>query len=70
MILFESLEDEKEIEQIKAMLEKHAGYTNSQKAADLLDQWEDSVKNLSKSFRKTINKCLQASKSKSCRFIR
>lgn len=64
MILFESLEDEKEIQQIKAMLERHTAYTNSQKAEDLLDQWEDSVKNSSKSFRKTINKCSQASKSK------
>ncbi|WP_368650574.1 glutamate synthase large subunit [Bacillus inaquosorum] len=58
MILFESLEDEKETQQIKAMLEKHAAYTNSQKATDLLDQWEDSVKKFIKVIPKNYKQML------------
>lgn len=58
MILFESLEDEKEIQQIKAMLERHTAYTNSQKAEDLLDQWEDSVKKFVKVIPKNYKQML------------
>lgn len=58
MILFESLEDEKEIQHIKAMLERHTAYTNSQKAEDLLDQWEDSVKRFVKVIPKNYKQML------------
>lgn len=58
MILFESLEDEKEIQQIKAMLKRHAAYTNSQKAQDLLAQWEDSVKKFVKVIPKNYKQML------------
>ncbi|QTM99549.1 glutamate synthase large subunit [Sediminibacillus dalangtanensis] len=43
MIEFEMLEHEKEIEEVKAMVENHYHYTSSSKAAAILSDWDHAV---------------------------
>ncbi|MCW2276683.1 glutamate synthase large subunit [Heliophilum fasciatum] len=40
MVQLETLQDEKDIAHVKAMIEKHVQYTGSQYAQDVLDNWE------------------------------
>lgn len=43
MVGLEKLEDQEEIDSIYAMIEKHSKYTNSQKAAQVLANWQEMV---------------------------
>jgi glutamate synthase (ferredoxin) len=43
MVELERLEDEAEIRQVEAMIERHAFYTNSELAAAVLDNWAEMV---------------------------
>ncbi|MCT2536357.1 glutamate synthase large subunit [Aquibacillus koreensis] len=43
LIEFESLEDENEANDLKGMLQKHIQYTNSSKAMNVLENWDESV---------------------------
>jgi len=43
MVLFELLEDEYEIEEVKLMLQNHVKYTGSEKARRILHDWNDYV---------------------------
>ncbi|MCY8499359.1 glutamate synthase-related protein, partial [Bacillus atrophaeus] len=58
MISFEALEDEQEIQDVKAMIEKHAAYTDSPKAENLLNQWEETVKKFVKVIPKNYKQML------------
>ncbi|UFU01174.1 glutamate synthase large subunit [Radiobacillus kanasensis] len=48
MIELESLIDQQEIEEVKAMIQKHLDYTNSSKAAGVLNNWQDSFQHIVK----------------------
>ena len=70
MISFEKLTDEAEIKEVQEMVKRHAALTNSKKPQISWTIGKKPQKPLSKSFRKTINKCSSASKNKSGGFIR
>ncbi|MGI8965222.1 MAG: hypothetical protein ACR2H1_03935, partial [Limisphaerales bacterium] len=40
MVLLEKLTDEKEITEVRGMIERHADYTRSQRAQNILANWE------------------------------
>ena len=44
MVLLESLDDPAEITEVRQMIERHREHTSSGQAQDILDNWEDSVK--------------------------
>ena len=44
MVELEPLDDPKDREELKMILEKHLGYTGSQKARSLLSDWENSCR--------------------------
>ncbi|SFM37349.1 glutamate synthase (NADPH/NADH) large chain [Gracilibacillus orientalis] len=48
LVQFEELTDDKEIEEVKDLIMNHQEYTNSDKAAVTLQNWENEVKNIVK----------------------
>jgi glutamate synthase domain-containing protein 3 len=50
MIDLETLTDPKDIEELKAMIEKHLKYTGSVKAKEILDNWESELPRFVKVF--------------------
>ena len=49
MIEFETLEAPEEIAELKTMIENHYKYTESSKAASILDHWEEAVESVCES---------------------
>ncbi len=48
LVLIEALEDSEDIAQLKEMIEKHLEYTGSERAKELLDNWDKEVHNFVK----------------------
>jgi len=62
MVDLEKLEDEAEIEEVRQMIQRHAGYTKSQRARKILDQWEPYVPKFVKVMPRDYQRMLQAIK--------
>lgn len=62
MVLLEKLEDVEEINEVKAMIEKHIKYTNSDYAMKILDNWESSIKKFVKVIPKDYKRMIEAIK--------
>ncbi|WP_319371629.1 glutamate synthase large subunit [uncultured Ilyobacter sp.] len=43
MVLTEKIEDQKESEKLKSMIEKHVEYTNSSRGKEILESWEENL---------------------------
>jgi len=67
MVLLERLEDEAEIVELKSMIEKHVGYTNSEQGKRVLNSWDETlpkfVKVIPKDF-KRMNQMIERVQSK------
>lgn len=59
MVYFETLQDEEDIKELKAMLTKHMNYTGSVKATQILAHWEESVAKFVKVIPKDYKRMLQ-----------
>ncbi|HEY9826233.1 MAG TPA: glutamate synthase-related protein, partial [Stenomitos sp.] len=60
MVGLESLEDTEEIEDLRHMIQRHADYTGSQKAAEVLSNWSEMVPKFVKVMPKDYKRVLQA----------
>ncbi|HEY9694147.1 MAG TPA: glutamate synthase large subunit [Oculatellaceae cyanobacterium] len=60
MVGLETLEDTEEINDLREMIQKHADYTGSQKAATVLANWEEMVSKFVKVMPKDYKRVLQA----------
>jgi glutamate synthase (ferredoxin) len=60
MVGLETLEDTEEIDDLREMIQKHADYTGSQKAAKVLASWEEMVPKFVKVMPKDYKRVLQA----------
>lgn len=59
MVEFDSLSDAAEIEEVKQMIQHHYQYTESQKAVFVLNNWNESVKNIVKVIPKDYKQMLE-----------
>jgi glutamate synthase domain-containing protein 3 len=59
LVLLESVEDERDLAELKTMIENHLKYTGSSKAKQVLDNWDAEVKNfikvIPKAYKEVIN---------------
>lgn len=62
MVYIERLEDEEEIREVKEMIRRHAEYTESQRAWEILSLWEDVVPRFVKIMPKDYKRMIQAVK--------
>ncbi|PSB19989.1 glutamate synthase large subunit [Phormidesmis priestleyi ULC007] len=60
MVGLETLEDAEEIADLRQMIQQHADYTQSQKAAKVLDRWEEMLPKFVKVMPKDYKRVLQA----------
>jgi glutamate synthase (ferredoxin) len=60
MVALEKLEDAKEIEEIRQLIQRHGQYTRSQRAALILASWEQMVPKFVKVMPKDYKRMLQA----------
>ncbi|QDP40324.1 glutamate synthase large subunit [Radiobacillus deserti] len=59
MIEFESLTDHEEINELKTMIQNHLNYTNSSKAAGILNNWQDALQHFVKVIPSDFKQMLQ-----------
>lgn len=59
MVFLEDLQDQKEIAEVKQMIEKHVQYTESQHAQEILDQWDEYVTKFVKVIPKDYKRMLE-----------
>jgi glutamate synthase (ferredoxin) len=62
MVLLEKLEDAKEIAEVRAMIQRHADYTKSERAAKVLENWEQFVLKFVRVIPKDYKRILQTVK--------
>jgi glutamate synthase (ferredoxin) len=62
MVLLEKLEDAKEIAEVRAMIQRHADYTKSERAAKVLKNWEQFVSKFVRVIPKDYKRILQTVK--------
>ncbi|WP_416675290.1 glutamate synthase large subunit [Egbenema bharatensis] len=60
MVGLESLEDPEEIRDLRQMIQRHADYTQSQKAAQVLNQWDEMLPKFVKVMPRDYKRVLQA----------
>ncbi len=60
MVELEKLEKPEEIQEVRGMIERHAQYTNSQRAKQILNLWEEMVSKFVKIIPKDYKRVLQA----------
>ncbi len=62
MVLLEKLEDAKEIAEVRAIIQRHADYTKSERAAKVLKNWEQSLSKFVRVIPKDYKRILQTVK--------
>src|SRR5438046_1568712 len=60
MVELEALEDEEEIAELHAMIQRHAGFTHSDRARLILDRWNELVPKFVKVMPKDYRRVLEA----------